>query len=72
MSTPKGKYISNDAGEIRQRARLWWWTETGHVVIRSAHSSARTCKKCEIIFWICGKYGGENGYRVGDLGADGR
>jgi hypothetical protein len=35
-----------------------WWTETGHLVIRAAHSCARTCKKYQIIFWVCDKYGG--------------
>jgi hypothetical protein len=27
-------------------------------------------KKYQIVFWVCGKYGAENGYRVGNLGAD--
>lgn len=73
MSTPKGKYISNDAwGDKTACTACQWWTETENRVMRSAHSCARTCKKYQIIFWVCGKYGGENGYRVGDLGADWR
>ena len=76
MSIPKGKYISNDAGGDKTvctaAVQRQWWTETGHLFIRSAHSCARICKEYQIIFWACGKYGGEIIYRVGDLDADGR
>ena len=86
MSTPKGKYISYNAREIRERARqrfsvsgllkrgaLLCVQRTGlHELVKSTKYYSGDQIKDIQMDGARGKYGGENVYREGNIDAEGR